>query len=115
MGSVARPAGGVSHSRREHTRHKAAGQRLLAGGVFWILAVAVLLAGIVAVNLAVLRLNLSLDSVNRERAKLKADNAALASQLASAKKTGLVVTQGSQSSGLVPADPATTQYVRLSP
>ena len=115
MATAARSAGAVSHGRRERTRRKVGGQRLLAGGVFWILAVAVLLAGIVAVNLAVLRLNLSLDSVNRERAKLKADNAALASQLASAKKTGLVVTQGSQSSGLVPADPATTQYVRLSP
>ena len=50
--------------RREQHRVRAAGQRRLAGGVAWIVIVAALLAGVVAVNVAVLQLNLGLDGVN---------------------------------------------------
>jgi hypothetical protein len=99
-----------SRTRRESTRGKRVGRRHLAGGVVWIVAVAVLLAGIVAVNVAVLRLNLNLDGVNRQRAQLKADNAALAAKIASAKRTAAVVNGGP---GLVQADPATTSSVTL--
>ena len=113
MTSVAQHARTESRGRRERTRRHAAGQRRIAGGVVWIVVVAVLLAGVVAVNVAVLRLNLSLDGVNRQRARLKAGNAALASQLASANKTGLIVTDAQQRSGLVPTDPTTTKYVTL--
>ncbi len=74
------------------------------------MAVAALLAGIVAVNVAVLRLNLDLDGANRQRARLKADNAALAAKLASAKRTSQIV---GGAPGLVQADPATTSIVNL--
>jgi len=99
-----------SKARREQTRKQRAGRRYLAGGVVWIVVVAILLAGVVAVNVAVLRLNLNLDGVNRQRAQLKADNAALAAKLASAKRTNQIV-NGAQ--GLVQADPATTSFVTL--
>ena len=99
-----------SKSRREQTRKQRAGRRYLAGGVVWIVAVAILLAGVVAVNVAVLRLNLNLDGVNRQRAQLKADNAALAAKLAGAKRTNAVV---NGAPGLVQADPATTSSVTL--
>jgi preprotein translocase subunit SecF len=89
------------------------GRRLLAGGVLWIVTVAVLLAGIVAINVAVLRLNLSVDAVNRQRAQLKADISTAASRLASTKATALVVQDAQQQEGLVPADPATTSYLTL--
>jgi hypothetical protein len=65
---------------------------------------------VVAVNVAVLRLNLNLDGVNRQRAQLKGDNAALAAKLASAKRTNQIVTGAP---GLVPADPATTSSLTL--
>ena len=43
------------------------------GGVVWIVVLAVLLAGIVAVNVAVLQLNVRLDELGRERVQLRAD------------------------------------------
>jgi hypothetical protein len=94
-------------TRRVQVRSRAKGQRRLAGGVLWIVVAAALLAGVVAVNVAVLRLNLSLDGVNRQRAQLKADIAVQQAKLASAKRTA-GITQG-----LVQADPATTVTVDL--
>ena len=99
-------ASGV-RARRVQPRERAKGQRRIAGGVVWIVVVAALLAGVVAVNVAVLQLNLSLDSVNRQRGQLKADIAAQQAKLASAKQTA-GITQG-----LVQADPATTVTVNL--
>ncbi len=99
-------------ARRVDAQAKSKGQRRLAGGVLWIVVVAALLAGVVAVNVAVLQLNLSLDSVNHKRGQLRADIAAQQAKLASAKRTGDLM-NGSQ--GLVPADPATTQSINLRP
>jgi cell division protein FtsL len=84
----------------------------VAGGVVWILAVAVLLAGVVAVNVAVLRLNVQLGKVNAERTRLRADKQALASQLSLAAATTRIQTLAHRD-GLVPADPTQTTYVRL--
>jgi hypothetical protein len=97
-------------ARRDQRRTRALGQRRLAGGVVWIVVVAALLAGVVAVNVAVLQLNLRLDGVNRQRAQLKADIAADQAKLASAKRTAGII-RGAE--GLVPADPATTSSVNL--
>ena len=76
----------------------------VAGGVVWIAVTAVLLTGVVALNVAVLRLNVRLDKLDAERAKLRADTQALASQLSAAASP-----RGSRRSrarlGLVPADP----------
>ena len=103
----------VPHPRaalRSHAKARAIGQRRLAGGVVWIVVVAALLAGVVAVNVAVLQLNLRLDGANRQRAQLKADIAADQAKLASAKRTARII-QGAQ--GLVPAEPATTSSINL--
>ena len=43
------------------------------GGVVWIVVLAVFLAGVVAVNVAVLQLNVRLDGLGRERVQLRAD------------------------------------------
>ena len=48
---------------------------------------AALLAGVVAVNVAVLRLNLQFDQVGRERSELRADISRLRSELSSASAT----------------------------
>ena len=50
------------------------------GGVLWILLAAVLLAGVVAVNVAVLQLNVRLDELGRERIQLQAETKRLSSQ-----------------------------------
>jgi hypothetical protein len=102
----------VTRARRERARKQRAGRRFLAGGVVWIVGVAALLAGVVAVNVAVLRLNLNLDGVDRQQNQLKADIASLEAKLASAKRTARIV-QGAP--GLVPADPAATSIVTLEP
>lgn len=97
-------------TRVRHVRKRRAGRRILAGGVVWIVIVAVLLAGVVAVNVAVLRLNLSLDGANRQRNQLRADIAADEAKIASAKRTGNIV-QGA--TGVVQADPSATTVVDL--
>ena len=98
-------------SRRVHAKARTTGQRRLAGGVAWIVVVATLLAGVVAVNVAVLQLNLGLDGANRQRGQLKADIAADQAKLAGTKRTARII-EGAR--GLVPADPATTSTVDLS-
>ncbi|MDQ3121342.1 MAG: cell division protein FtsL [Actinomycetota bacterium] len=87
--------------------------RLLGGGVVWIVLFAALLAGVVAVNVTVLRLNLQLDEIGRERSELRADVANLRSELSSAAATARIERLATTELGLTQADPETTTYVRL--
>jgi cell division protein FtsL len=88
-------------------------ERRVAGGVVWIGIIAALLAGVVAMNVAVLRLNMTLDRLGRDRAQLRADTAALQSQLSSAAATGRIETMAIKRLGYVPATPDQTTYVHL--
>jgi cell division protein FtsL len=103
----ARPQGLPPQPRRKRKQ-----RRGIAGGMAWIAFVGVLLAGIVALNVAVLRLNVRLDRVDTERAKLRAANAALQSQLSSSAASPRIQSLAERR-GLVAADPATTTYVVL--
>jgi len=85
------------------------------GGVVWIVVVAVLLAGVVAVNVAVLRLNVRLDKVSQQRVDLQADVARLQSALSSAGASAQISSAAQSKLGLVPADPNTTRYLKLEP
>jgi cell division protein FtsL len=87
--------------------------RRVTGGVLWIGVVAVLLAGVVALNVAVLRLNMRLDQLSRERANLRADNAALAVQLSGAASAPRIQGLAAKRLGLVQATPDQTTYVNL--
>jgi len=101
-------------ARAARSRSRAqAKPRLLGGGVLWIVLFAVLLAGVVAVNVAVLRLNVELDQVGRERSQLKADIAGLRSELSSAAATASIERVATNELGLTLADPDTMIYVRL--
>jgi cell division protein FtsB len=100
----------VEPKRRPHAR-----RRGLAGGVVWIVVTAVLLAGVVALNVAVLRLNVQLDKLNAERTRLRAEKQAIASQLSMAAASPRIQLQARKKFGLVQADPAETTYVRLGP
>ena len=106
---VARPrqAAGRSHRRRAKARP--------FGGVVWIVVLAVLLAGIVAVNVAVLQLNLRLDELGRERVQLRADTKRLSSQLSSASANARIESEARTKLGLVRADPELTFHVQLAP
>jgi cell division protein FtsL len=107
----------VVETPRVATRRAKAGTRAsrkpFAGGVMWIVVVGALLAGIVAVNVLVLQLNVQLDRLGRERAQLKADNAMLRSQLSSASASIRIEQMATIKLGLQAADPLTTTYVRL--
>ncbi len=84
-----------------------------AGGVAWILLIGVMLAGIVAVNVLVLQMNMDFDSLSRERAQLRADNALLRSRLSSASSQLRIEDAAKARLGLQEADALTTTYVRL--
>jgi cell division protein FtsL len=65
------------------------------------------------VNVAVLRLNLSLDGANSDRVKLRAENAALQSQLSSELRSGRIQSQAAKQLGLSYQDPTQYGYVDL--
>lgn len=85
----------------------------LGGGVVWIGLIAVLLAGVVAVNVAVLRLNIQLDDAGRERTELKTDIARLRSEISSAAATTRIERLAQGELGLVEVDPEDTTYIQL--
>jgi cell division protein FtsL len=85
----------------------------LGGGVVWIVALAVLLAGVVAVNVAVLRLNLQLDEAGRERTELKTDISRLRSEISSAAATTRIDRLAKGELGLVEVQPEDTTYIQL--
>lgn len=87
--------------------------RFVSGGVVWIVLFAVLLSGVVAVNVAVLRLNLERDNVTQDTTQLQADIARLRSQLSAAAASARIEAAAHAQLGLVPADPANTVYIRL--
>ena len=83
--------------------------------IAWIVISATLLAGVVFVNLAVLRLNLKLDHATQQRSELRASNAALQSQLSAALASPRIQQQARTQDGLQPADPSTIGYINLAP
>jgi cell division protein FtsL len=80
--------------------------------VLWIGIVAGLLAGVVAMNVAVLRLNMKLDRLGRERADLRAQNANLSSQLSSAASTPRIQSLAAKR-GLTQATSRETTYLTV--
>lgn len=105
MSTIAQPA-------RARVRVRG-GRSAFTGGVLWIVLVAALLAGVVAVNVLVLRLNVRLDDLRHDRAELKAEIASTRAQLSSASANARIETEAATKLGLVPADPNATTYLRL--
>ena len=79
----------------------------------WIAAVAVLLTGVVALNVAVLRLNMQLDRLGRERTQLRAENATLSSQLSSAAAAPKIQALAHRRLGVSPAPADKVTYLDL--
>lgn len=105
--------GGTRRGARRRGKQEQVRPRLLAGGVLWIVLFGTLLAGVVAVNVAVLRLNLELDGVSRERTQLRADLASISAGISSAAATARIERAARGELGLVQADPDEMVYVTL--
>ena len=103
-------------AQREQRRPRArvaapTAERHLAGGVLWIVLLGVLLVGVVAVNVAVLRLNMRLEQLGERRLELEAENALLASNVSAAMAPSRVERLARTKLGLEPA--AHASYVDL--
>jgi cell division protein FtsL len=111
MSAIAQPTARVARTRTE----RASGRRswVLSGGVLWILVFAVLLAGVVAINVAVLRLNLQLDQSSRDRTQLKSDIAGLRAEISSAAAATRIERLAKGELGLVQVEPEDTTYIQL--
>jgi cell division protein FtsL len=109
------PTAAAPAATRPRTRARvlAKPRKRVAGGALTIAISAILLAGVVALNVAVLRLNLRLDDLGRTRATLRAENAALSSQISSAAASAAIQAQAGKQLGLVPASPDQTTYIHL--
>ena len=86
--------------------------RRVGSGIVWISAFALLLAGVVAVNVAVLRANVAVDKLDKQQLQLQAENAALASQVSSAG-AAIRIERLARRFGLVPASASDTSYLDL--
>ncbi len=105
--------GAAAPRRRAVPRGRAGLRGLHRSGVVWIVGVAALLAGVVAINVMALRLNVELDELRRTRAELKAEIATTRAQLSTASANERIVDDAVTELGLVPHDPNETTTVRL--
>jgi cell division protein FtsB len=106
-----RPQPRAKPKPRPRARHKSRSR----GAILWIAVSALLLAGVVFVNLAVLRLNLAVDKAGQERTQLRAANHTLQSQLSAALASPRIQSQARRQEGLVPADESMTGYINIAP
>jgi cell division protein FtsB len=100
-----RPAASV-RSRRKAT------QRRVRGHIVWMILFALLLFGVVAVNVAVLRAHVAVSQLDDERAKLEARNQELASAL-SAADSAPRIEAAARRLGLIQASGGNTSYLDL--
>ena len=87
-------------------------QRRVRAHIVWMILFALLLAGVVAVTVAVLRAHVAVTRLDQQRAKLQAQNQALASRL-SAASSAPRIEAAAQRLGMVQAPAADTSYLVL--
>jgi cell division protein FtsL len=107
---VATPLPRARPRPRAVPRRKA--QRRVRGGVFWIATFAAVLVGVVALNVAVLRVNMHVSRLDRTQLELQAQNAALSSNVSSAASAQRIE-QAAHKLGYVPAPASDTSYIEL--
>jgi len=100
-----RPARPVRSGRR-------VSQRRVRAHIVWMILFALLLFGVVAVNVAVLRAHVAVSQLDEQRAKLQARNQALASEL-SAASSAPRIEAAARRLGLVQASAGNTTYLDL--
>lgn len=102
-----RPAAPVRSRRR-------ATQRRVRGHIVWMILFALLLFGVVFLNVAVLRAHVAVTHLDQKRTQLQNENEALASQL-SAASSAPKIEEAARKLGLVQAPAAGTSYLDLAP
>jgi len=100
-----RPAPAV-RSRRKPT------QRRVRAHIVWMILFALLLSGVVAVNVAVLRAHVAVSRLDQQRAELQARNHALALEL-SAASSAPRIERAARQLGFVQASADATSYLDL--
>jgi cell division protein FtsL len=105
------PAAAPVRRARSAPRTRASGRRL-TGGIVWISLFALLLVGVVALNVAVLRTNMHVNKLDKQEIQLRAENAALQS-LVSRAASAQRIESTARKLGLVPAQSADTSYLDL--
>ena len=93
-------------------RRRVRPRRMTAGGAVWVVVLAALLGGIVALNVAALRDSIDVNRLQAHAQQLQDENRLLRNQVTNlSSPTSIGV--AAQKLGMVPADPNTTKYVRL--
>jgi cell division protein FtsL len=87
-------------------------QRRVRAHIVWMILFALLLAGVVAVNVAVLRAHVAVSRLDQKRAQLQARNQALESEL-SAASSAPRIERAARRLGLVQASAGSTSYTDL--
>jgi cell division protein FtsL len=87
-------------------------QRRVRAHIVWMILFALLLAGVIAINVAVLRAHVAVTHLDQQRAQLQAQNRALASRL-SADSSAPRIETAARRLGMVPALSADTTYLVL--
>ena len=88
------------------------GRRRVRGHIVWMILFALLLSGVVAVNVAVLRAHVAVSQLDEQRARLEARNQALASKL-SAANSAPRIEAAARRLGLIQASAGNTSYLDL--
>ena len=102
-----RPGASVRSRRR-------ATQRRVRGRIVWMILFALLLFGVVFLNVAVLRAHVAVTHLDQKRTQLQNENEALASRLSTASSAPQVE-GAARKLGLVPAPAGATSYLDLAP
>jgi hypothetical protein len=98
---------------RVRSRRKAAPRRV-RGHIVWMTLFAILLFGVIAVNVAVLRAHVAVTRLEEKRARIQAHNQTLESAL-SAANSAPRIEAAARRLGLVQASPGNTSYADLTP
>ena len=116
----AAPATETAPKRRQNRRRPAtlarprAGRSPVAPGVLWVLLIATLLGGIVALNVGALRNSISASKIEGQEAALRSQNDALRSLVAQRSGSGRINAYAVRY-GMVSAQPQRNDYLRLHP
>jgi hypothetical protein len=86
----------------------------VSAGVIWVLLLATLFGGIVALNVGALRNSIAASRIDGEAAALRSQNADLASRIVADSGYGRI-SQLARNLGMVQAQPGRRDYMRLHP
>jgi cell division protein FtsL len=93
-------------------RRRVRPRRMTAGGAVWVVVLAALLGGIVALNVAALRDSIEVNRLQAHAEQLQNDNRLLRNQVTNLSSPASIGA-AAQKLGMIPADPNTTRYVKL--